>query len=139
MNLILKDDMVLAAQKWVNATYGSYEGFEKVKEDGKTGWPTMFALTMGLQVELGITTLSEAFGPTTFSLLSQKYPKIGTSTNTPKNVVKLIQSGLYCKGYSGSDIGGTFDSTTQNSIQNLLKDMTGQAGDWTNVKYLDTK
>jgi peptidoglycan hydrolase-like protein with peptidoglycan-binding domain len=129
MSLTLKDDMVLAAQKWVNATYGSNEGFEKVKEDGKTGWPTMFALTMGLQVELGITALSEAFGPTTFSLLSQKYPKIGISTNTPKNVVKLIQAGLYCKGYSGSDIGGTFDSTTQNSIQNILKDMTGQAGD----------
>ncbi|WP_270250878.1 glycoside hydrolase domain-containing protein [Lactococcus lactis] len=118
----------------MNETYGSYEGFEKVKEDGKTGWPTMYALTMGLQVELGITELSEAFGPTTFRLLTDKFPKIGEATNTPINVIKIIQAGLYCKGYSGSDIGGIFDSITHQSINDLLTDMTSKSGDFVTPK-----
>lgn len=113
------DEMVLQAQKWVNLMYGNNVGFQKAPENGKTGWQTMFALTMGLQIELGITTLAPSFGPTTLAKLTEKFPKIGTGTNTPKNVVKLIQSGMYCKGYDGGDINGDFSKITEAGVKKL--------------------
>jgi hypothetical protein len=48
------DEWVLAAQRWVNQTYSGTPGFVPVEETGRTGWPTMFALTRALQIELGL-------------------------------------------------------------------------------------
>ncbi len=39
----MADEMVLETQQWLNNNYGNVPGFEKVKEDGKTGWPTIYA------------------------------------------------------------------------------------------------
>src|SRR5689334_14669499 len=89
------DEMVLQAQKWVNATYKSVAGYNAVTEDGKTGWNTMYSLTRALQHELGIAVLSNAFGPTTLSTLAARGDiKVGESN---KNIVKIIQCGLWCK------------------------------------------
>lgn len=46
--------MVLAVQRWVNNTYRGRNGYNIIKEDGKTGWSTVYALTRALQIELGI-------------------------------------------------------------------------------------
>ncbi|MET8702882.1 hypothetical protein ABZW10_29085 [Kitasatospora sp. NPDC004723] len=51
----MTDEMVRRAQVFVNAAYGSRIGMT-IAEDGKTGWPTMYALTRALQLELGIAT-----------------------------------------------------------------------------------
>lgn len=117
------DPMVLAAQQWVNATYGGHSGYVKVPETGKTGWSTMFSLTRGLQIELGVaeSQLSDTFGPTTVSLLTSKIGNVGPGAST--NVVKIVQSGLYCKGYSGESISGAYGGTTQSSVLSLRRNM----------------
>lgn len=63
----MADEMVLETQQWLNINYGSVSGYEKVKEDGQTGWPTIYALIRALQHELKITELSDNFGDETAS------------------------------------------------------------------------
>ena len=45
----MADEMVLTVQRWLNTTYGAVSGFPTVEEDGRTGWPTVRALTRALQ------------------------------------------------------------------------------------------
>ncbi|MFG7388656.1 hypothetical protein ACGO3R_11955 [Lactococcus lactis] len=68
----MADEMVLETQQWLNNNYGNVPGFEKVKEDGKTGWPTIYALIRALQHELGITELSDNFGTDTSNRFDSK-------------------------------------------------------------------
>ncbi|PJE96517.1 hypothetical protein CUT44_18710 [Streptomyces carminius] len=117
----MADEMVLQAQKWVNATYKDVAGYNAVKEDGRTGWNTMYSLTRALQHELGITALSNAFGPTTLSRLVARGPvRIGESN---KNIVKIIQSGMYCKGYSAGAIDGEMSDATRTGINTMMRDI----------------
>ncbi|EST26703.1 hypothetical protein M878_26740 [Streptomyces roseochromogenus subsp. oscitans DS 12.976] len=51
----MADAMVLKAQQFVNKAYGSRIGMT-VKEDGKTGWTTMYSLTRALQWTAAIST-----------------------------------------------------------------------------------
>jgi peptidoglycan hydrolase-like protein with peptidoglycan-binding domain len=111
------DPKVLQAQQWVNATYRGVPGFNPAPENGVTGWPTMYALTRALQRELGITTLSDNFGPTTLGLLAAR-GDIGYNESNA-NLVKIIQSALYCKGYEAGGIDGGMGSTTINAIYEL--------------------
>ncbi|WP_327692578.1 glycoside hydrolase domain-containing protein [Streptomyces sp. NBC_00459] len=116
------DDMVLQAQKFINTTYAGVPGIPTVVEDGTTGWDVMYALTRALQYELGITALSDTFGPTTLGKLTTLYPVID-GTNTNANINRIVQSGLYCKGYDGSGISGSYDSTTGSSVTQLKANM----------------
>jgi peptidoglycan hydrolase-like protein with peptidoglycan-binding domain len=117
----MADEMVLQAQKWVNATYENVSGYNLVTEDGKTGWNTMYSLTRALQHELGITALSNAFGPTTLSTLQAKGSiKVGESN---ENIVKIIQCGMYCKGYSAGAIDGQMSQATQAGINTMMQHM----------------
>ncbi|WP_339134370.1 glycoside hydrolase domain-containing protein [Streptomyces sp. f51] len=118
----MADEMVLRAQKFVNSVYGSRIGLT-VDENGKTGWPVMYALTRALQYELGIATLSNTFGPTTLSTLASKYPKLNASTVPSADFCRIIQSAMYCKGYDGGDIDGTFNSRVQSGISAMKLDM----------------
>ncbi|MEV7302364.1 glycoside hydrolase domain-containing protein [Streptomyces clavifer] len=115
------DEMVLQAQKWVNATYKSVAGYNAVTEDGKTGWSTMYSLTRALQHELGITVLSNAFGPTTLSTLAARGDiKVGEPN---KNIVKIIQCGLWCKGYTGGAIDGEMSNATLFGFKTMMEDI----------------
>ncbi|MFE4665144.1 glycoside hydrolase domain-containing protein [Streptomyces sp. NPDC056716] len=115
----MADELVLQAQKWVNATYRNVSGYNLVAEDGKTGWNTMYSLTRALQHELGIVALSNAFGPTTLSMLQAKGAiKVGESN---ENIVKIIQSGMYCKGYSAGAIDGQMSQATQTGINTMMQ------------------
>lgn len=117
----MADEMVLQAQKWVNSTYRNVSGYNPVTEDGKTGWNTMYSLTRALQHELGITALSNAFGPTTLSRLQARGAiKVGESN---KNIVKIIQCGMYCKGYSAGAIDGEMSQATQVGINTMMRDI----------------
>lgn len=118
---IVVDEMVLKAQKWVNSTYRSVSGYNACTEDGRTGWGTVHALTRALQHELGITDLSDNFGPTTYSKLSA-YGPVGISSSNI-NMRMIAEAALYCKGYSGGNIDGGFDVPTQTGLTAVVRDM----------------
>ncbi|MDA5140562.1 DUF1906 domain-containing protein [Streptomyces sp. AD681] len=118
----MADEMVRSAQRFVNTVYGENKIGMKVEEDGKTGWQLMYALTRALQYELGITDLSNNFGPTTLSTLEATWPSIGFR-DTPANVTMIIQSALYAKGYDGSGINGVYDERTEAAVALMKRRM----------------
>lgn len=111
------DLMVLAAQRWVNETYKGKKGYEVVEETGKTGWPTMRSLIRALQIEEGIGEPNGSFGPTTTKLC----PTVSASTKN-QNLIKIVQSALYCKGYNPSAISGNYGPNTQEAVFKLQSD-----------------
>ncbi|MFG3054158.1 glycoside hydrolase domain-containing protein [Kitasatospora sp. NPDC048239] len=123
----MADEMVRQAQRFINTTYGSVAGIGTVPEDGKTGWPLMYALTRALQYELGITALSDSFGPTTLSTLQGKWPSIDRTGTQPANVVRIVQAGLYCKGYDGGGLDGVYSDRVAAAVRRLKAD-AGVAG-----------
>jgi len=120
------DQMVLKAQQWVNATYGSVSGYNRCSEDGQTGWQTIYSLTRALQHELGITSLSDNFGPTTTSKLNA-YGNVGVSSGN-MNMRTIAEAALYCKGYSGGGLDGSFNTNTQLGLTSLNGDMGFSSG-----------
>jgi peptidoglycan hydrolase-like protein with peptidoglycan-binding domain len=115
------DQMVLKAQQWVNATYRSVAGYNPCAEDGYTGWATMYSLTRALQHELGITALSDNFGPTTYAKLSA-YGPVGIGSGNI-NMRTIAEAALYCKGYSGGNIDGAFDVATQTGLTSMVRNI----------------
>lgn len=115
------DQMVLKAQQWVNATYTGISGYNPCTENGMTGWETIYCLTRALQHELGITTLSDNFGPTTWADLNAYGPVGRDSANI--NMRTIAEAALYCKGYSGGDIDGGFNVDTGSGLTALVADM----------------
>lgn len=114
------DVKVQEAQRWVNGTYGAVPGYEECPEDGRTGWATMYSLTRALQHELGITALSDNFGPTTLAMLAAHGGVPVTESN--QNIVKIVQSACYCKGYGPGGITGVFGSQTRAAVGDLMAD-----------------
>ncbi|MFI9065638.1 glycoside hydrolase domain-containing protein [Streptomyces sp. NPDC053429] len=115
------DQKVLDAQKWVNKTYAAKPGYNACPENGQTGWSTMFALTRALQIELGIATPSDSFGPTT----EAKFAALGTvgpGYTGNRNIVQLIQHAFFCKGYWGGE-GGDFGMATQTAVMQMKDNM----------------
>ncbi|MEE1939618.1 glycoside hydrolase domain-containing protein [Streptomyces sp. TRM 70361] len=117
------DELVLRAQRFINRTYAGVSGIPQVEENGRTSWEVMYALTRCLQYELGITALSNNFGPGTLSALTTKYPKLNRDTVPSANFCRIIQSGLYCKGYDGGEIDGIYNSRVQAAVTRLKQNM----------------
>ncbi|MDO0937777.1 DUF1906 domain-containing protein [Streptomyces sp. DG2A-72] len=121
----MADEMVELAQRFINSY--NVPGIPKVEVNGKTSWTVMYALTRALQHELGITALSDSFGPTTLSTLQSRFgPQIDDLTRHG-NVYRIVQSGLYCKGYDGGGSDGTYNSRVAGSVAELKANM-GVAG-----------
>ncbi|MFF9490381.1 glycoside hydrolase domain-containing protein [Streptomyces sp. NPDC014676] len=116
----MADQMVIEAQKFINSY--NVGGIPKVEENGRTGWAVMFALTRALQHELGITALSDSFGPTTLATLQSRHPVIDAGTRHEK-ILKIVQSALYCKGYDGGGIDGTYNGLVAASVRELTQNM----------------
>lgn len=114
------DQMVLEAQKWVNSTYKNVKGYQPVKETGVTGWATINSLIMGLQHELGITSLAAAFGPTTQNLFGSTG---GIKLGDVNNKVKILQAALYCKGYNPGGITGKYGPGTASALAKVSIDL----------------
>lgn len=93
------DAMVLAAQQWVNAQYSGRSGYKTCPETGTTGWSVMYSLTRALQLELGLTSMADAFGPSTTAAMDAHGPVTASTANS--NIRKIVQAALYCKGYPG--------------------------------------
>lgn len=126
------DAMVLKTQQWLNATYGDKTGFGSVDETGNTGWPTIYALTRALQIELGITNTANNFGPSTQAKFKDRWPSGIAKNDNDDNAHGIIQGALWCKGYE-AEYGGITTRFTDNvasSIQTLKTDM-GIGGDST--------
>ncbi|MBE1491501.1 glycoside hydrolase domain-containing protein [Plantactinospora soyae] len=125
----MADEMVRLAQRFINSTYsnGATLGISKLEENGQTGWTTMYALTRALQHELGITSLSDTFGPTTLSTLRTKFPSLNAATVPSWIFGCIIQSALYCKGYDGGGFDGIYNSRVAAAVTQLKQDM-GVAG-----------
>ena len=121
----MADEMVRRAQRFINTTYnnGAALGISKLDENGTTGWPVMYALTRALQYEMGITSLSDSFGPTTLSTLQSKYPKLDDSTVPSANFCRVLQSALYCKGYDGGEIDGLYNARVKDAVAALKANM----------------
>lgn len=126
----MADPRVLDVQNWYNDKYAPLPGFLSVTADGQTGWNTVNALTRALQYELGITALSDVFGATTLSTL-QAYGPIGPefSFTSPaaevnyRNLVRIVQAGLYCKGYNGGSLDGDYGAVVTASVKRLREDV----------------
>ncbi|HWT73914.1 MAG TPA: glycoside hydrolase domain-containing protein [Mobilitalea sp.] len=114
------DVKVLEAQQWLNQTYTGKYTYVPVTEDGITGASTVKALIIALQIELGMGSSSNgSFGPTTTSkcpIISRSNPGINS------NIIRILQHGLFCKGYGTYDNYGTFGSQTEAAVKNLESD-----------------
>ncbi|WP_331741780.1 glycoside hydrolase domain-containing protein [Streptomyces sp. NBC_01006] len=113
----MADAKVLAAQQWVNSTYGAVPGYVRCPENGLTGWSTMYALTMGLQHELGIAPVSASFGPTTLARLAARADIAEPEPNA--NIKKIVGHALFCKGYWGGDGSGVYGPGVGESVMKL--------------------
>lgn len=92
----------------------------------------MYALTMGLQHELGISPVVPNFGPTTLAKLTA-LGDIWLGWNQNTNIVRIFQHALFCKGYWGCLPGqeGTFTPQTQSAVIDLRTNMGIPAGNGT--------
>ncbi|MEU8759681.1 glycoside hydrolase domain-containing protein [Streptomyces sp. NPDC048659] len=128
----MADQKVLEAQKWVNATYGTVAGYVRCPEDGRTGWSTMNALIMGLQAELGISPVVASFGPTTMGKVAA-LGEIGFGWDKNRNIVAILEHGLFCKGYWAvePDSYGWYTGVTRQAVKDLRSNMGVPEGDGT--------
>ena len=115
------DQMVLQTQQWLNNTYGNDSRFNRVEENGQTGWATIYALTRALQIELGIQATADNFGPTSRELYGRDPLRPG-NTNSNKN--SILQGALWCKGYNAghSTLDGIFDEYVAEGVRQLKED-----------------
>ncbi|MFB8772498.1 glycoside hydrolase domain-containing protein [Streptomyces broussonetiae] len=120
----MADEQVLRAQKWVNSTYGNVSGYVRCPEDGRTGWSTMNSLIMGLQHELGISPVVASFGPTTASRFAA-LGDIGFGWDANRNIVAVLEYGLWCKGYWAVEPGseGWYTGVTRAAVEQLRDNM----------------
>ncbi|MFF4360303.1 glycoside hydrolase domain-containing protein [Streptomyces sp. NPDC001604] len=120
----MADEQVLRAQKWVNATYKNVTGYVACPEDGHTGWGTMYSLIMGLQHELGVSPVVASFGPGTYAKFDA-LGNIGFGWDQNRNIVAILQYGLWCKGYWAVEPGseGWFTGVTRDAVAKLRGDM----------------
>ena len=109
---------VLEAQQWLNSTYGSDSGYKHVDETGYPGTATSQALVSALQIELNLSSVTGTFGSLTLAACDKEPLYIGISGNK----VKILQYGLYCKGYDANATDGTFSADTQNALVEIQQD-----------------
>ncbi|OIK20004.1 glycoside hydrolase domain-containing protein [Bacillus amyloliquefaciens] len=113
------DEMVLETQQWLNDTYKGRHGYNKVPENGKTGWDTIYGLTRALQIELGISEPADNFGPTTQRLF--KPLKKQAPDSKPTNMNYILQGALWCKGFNPGGFSGVFYENTESAVKEFQK------------------
>lgn len=131
------DPQVLAAQRWLNRTYGSVNGWVPLEEDGQTGWPVMYGLRRGLQHELGISPVTSGFGPATTAAYKAQIGQINGGT-TKESLLRLLSAALWCKGYPGFYDGAAINWTTLSTSVGWVRDDLGlgSANPYVDVKLM---
>lgn len=129
---VVGDPMVFYTQRWLNQEYGSVSGFGSVPENGRTSWDTVYGLLRALQHELGITSLSNNFGPSTSSLYSKN--QLSRKDGVTNKKYAILQFALWCKGYCPGynisysqstgkvTINAVFDAEVEQAVIELKKD-----------------
>ena len=92
----MSDPMVLKTQQWLNKTYSGKEGYgNNIPENGNTGWTTIYALLRAFQIELGIKSTANAFGPSTIAKFKERFPEGIKQQNpddkTEDNIYGILQ------------------------------------------------
>ncbi|WP_243129636.1 glycoside hydrolase domain-containing protein [Clostridium sp. HBUAS56017] len=114
---MMVDEAVKITQRWLNRTYSGKKGYIVIDEDGITGGNTIKALTIALQIELGITEPNGNFGPATTSAF-----KDIAIWSDKANQVYILQGALFCKGYNPTGFTGTFGENTKNAVIEFQSD-----------------
>lgn len=90
-----------------------------MNRDGITGQNTVKALIIALQIEIGVSGPNGTFDPATTSLC----PTLSKNLNAPaSNIVRILQHGMFCKGYSTQSVTGVFGDNTENAVKKLQSD-----------------
>lgn len=132
----MSDSQVLAAQRWLNATYHGTSGWVAVAEDGITGWSTMYAIRRALQAELGVTPLSAGFGPATTAAFVAQVGAIDVGTAST-NLYWILSSCLWCKGYAGFyDDSRVVFNTLIDSLADVQEDLGLSPVEYVDVKLM---
>ncbi|WP_169823641.1 glycoside hydrolase domain-containing protein [Anaerobium acetethylicum] len=108
--------MVREAQHWLNTTYTGRSGYVQIAEDGHTGQTTVQALIRALQIECGATP-DGGFADNTLS----RCPTISVES-TNENIIKIIQYGLWCKGYNAGIVNGIYNENTVKAVKAVETD-----------------
>lgn len=96
------------------------------KQNGQTGWPTIYTLREGLQHEVGISPVASGFGDATEQGVSKVIGKLKDGYSG--NLVRLIQGAFWAKGISLSAFDGKYNKVTTSDIENLQQ-QAGITGD----------
>lgn len=130
------DSQILAAQKWLNATYENFSGWVPVPENGLTGWDTIYGLRRGLQAELSISPLASGFGPATTAAFVAQIGRIDASSTVSENVLRILSGALFCKGYPGFYEG---EDPTFGTVSESIASVRGDLGLGTDPPFVDVK
>lgn len=94
------DAWIAMMQEWLDDTYGGRFGYTPTPGDGRTGWPTMYSMTRAMQLELGISQPSDAFGPGTRNEYQAQIGSVSAATaQSHPNIIGILRMALWCKGY----------------------------------------
>ncbi|WEE35732.1 glycoside hydrolase domain-containing protein [Lactiplantibacillus paraplantarum] len=116
----MADEQVLKVQKWLNSTYSDISGFDYVKENGQTGWNTIYGLREGLQHELKVSPVQQGFGELTRAACDGIVGKL--KVDYSGNIAKLIQGAFWCKGISPNDFSTKYTEDTISAVKELQTD-----------------
>lgn len=110
------DERVRDAQEWLNDTYSGKTGYSPIEEDGIIGAGTVKALIIALQIEEGETNPDGIFGNNT----KAKCPELSEGyVDASHNFCRILQHGLFCKGYSPLMVSGVFGPNTKSAVQEI--------------------
>ncbi len=115
------DERVKNAQVWLNKKYQGKTGFKTISVTGRTGNVVMQALVTALQIELGIENPTGYFGKATENLYNKNPIKKGDE-DKDKSIIRILQHGLYCKGYNPTAVTGYFGENTLKAVHKVLVD-----------------
>jgi len=114
------DEKVLEAQKWLNKTYRGKTGYVSIKEDGKAGICLSERLVCALQIELGTSKVTGVFGPETKGKFKKECGKLKLGDeDKSKPYIKILQHGLFSKGYNPTAVTGKFGEKTASAVLKL--------------------
>lgn len=124
------DLMILKCQQWLNKEYGGDSRYNKVEENGKTGQKTINGLLRALQIEFGITSTADSFGPTTERKFKEHFPngiqQQSESSTDKDNIFGIIQCALWCKGYEA--VYGEITCEYKKKVATSIKKLKNDAG-----------
>ena len=133
------DTRVQEVQLWLGEIYPEYFYYDEegttsgsfpVQPDGITGYTTVKALIMALQIHKKLTPVDGIWGNAT----SSACPLVNRNT-TDEIVVKIVQGAFLCKGYDPGSFDGIFGNSTANAIKAFKENLGMQSDEELSAEY----